>query len=52
MPQAMPLNWLMLYIMFIIIFILIIIKLYFNKYKMPNNFKKIEMLKNKNNWKW
>nr|AIW06091.1 ATP synthase F0 subunit 8 [Propylea japonica]UXW88420.1 ATP synthase F0 subunit 8 [Propylea quattuordecimpunctata] len=52
MPQAMPLNWLMLYNMFIIIFILIIIKLYFNKYIMPKNLKNMKNIQNMNNWKW
>nr|QHD19781.1 ATP synthase F0 subunit 8 [Coelophora saucia] len=51
MPQAMPMNWLMLYTMFIIIFILIIIKLYFNNYKMPKYFNSNKLM-NKNYWKW
>nr|ANH54435.1 ATP synthase F0 subunit 8 [Cycloneda sanguinea]ARI43918.1 ATP synthase F0 subunit 8 [Cycloneda sanguinea] len=51
MPQAMPLNWLELYMMFTLVFLLIMVKMYFFHQKLPLNFKK-KMNNKKNNWKW
>nr|YP_010180333.1 ATP synthase F0 subunit 8 [Oenopia sauzeti]QVD39752.1 ATP synthase F0 subunit 8 [Oenopia sauzeti] len=50
MPQAMPLNWLELFLMFSLIFLLINIKMYYTNLMKFDNKK---MIFNKNNqWKW
>nr|AIW06364.1 ATP synthase F0 subunit 8 [Cheilomenes sexmaculata]QUQ05608.1 ATP synthase F0 subunit 8 [Cheilomenes sexmaculata]QXM14771.1 ATP synthase F0 subunit 8 [Cheilomenes sexmaculata] len=50
MPQAMPMNWLNLYMIFTLTFILINIKMYYNFNSNP----KLNTLINKKikSWKW
>nr|ANW48058.1 atp8 [Adalia bipunctata]ANW48059.1 atp8 [Cycloneda munda]ANW48069.1 atp8 [Hippodamia tredecimpunctata]ANW48071.1 atp8 [Hippodamia convergens]ARC95496.1 ATP synthase F0 subunit 8 [Hippodamia convergens] len=50
MPQAMPLNWLSLYIIIIMYFLIINISMFFN-YKSSPNMKNFYITK-KNYWKW
>nr|AFA33960.1 ATP synthase F0 subunit 8 [Coccinella septempunctata]UXW88381.1 ATP synthase F0 subunit 8 [Coccinella septempunctata] len=50
MPQAMPMNWIILFLLFTLIFMLINMKLYFNN-KMTPQLKLIKF-KKLNNWKW
>nr|YP_009738170.1 ATP synthase F0 subunit 8 [Hippodamia variegata]QIB71485.1 ATP synthase F0 subunit 8 [Hippodamia variegata] len=50
MPQAMPLNWMIIYLFIFSMFILINIKMYFNFESNP--IKKFNLFNKKNNWKW
>nr|ARH54393.1 ATP synthase F0 subunit 8 [Harmonia quadripunctata] len=50
MPQAMPMNWLILYIFLITLFLILNIKLFYSFSKIPNS--KLKNFNKKNYWKW